>query len=311
MIDLYKLQIFDVVARIGSFSAAADRLYITQSAVSQHIKELETSLGQQLFVRGRRGVTPTTQGTVLADYSRQIFDLLVRAEAAVTNVEQIASGKVSIGATPGVGIYLAPDWVQQFRTRYPQLTVLLQTGVTDQIILDVQAHRLDLGVVEGELRDAQAGKIAHLVLEEVEQVVIMGFQHPFWDKPFLTLGDLNQQSFIVRQQGSQSRTWLDETLRAHGIMPIIGAEFDNLESMKRAVASGRCLALVPPYVVESEVKQNQLRVRTIEGKPLHRSLKLIWDRSLPFSPIALAFLTELARRYSAIRELIDSGSAHP
>ena len=302
MIDLYKLHIFHAVTQTGSFSTAAERLYMSQSAVSQHVKEIETSLGQQLFIRGRRGVKLTAQGEILADYSRQIFDLLANAETALTNVEQLTSGKVSVGATPGVGIYLVPDWVQRFRAHFPQLTVVLQTGVTDLIVADVLNHRLDLGFIEGELADLHEGKIAFQVLQEVEQLVVVGFQHPFWDRSHLTLHDLDHQSFIVRQQGSQSRSWLEETLHAQGITPVIGAEFDNLESMKRAVTAGRCLALLPSYVVENELQQNQLRVLPIKDRPLLRYLKLIWDPKFPFSPVSRAFLNELSNQYPVIRD---------
>jgi DNA-binding transcriptional LysR family regulator len=117
MLDLYKLQIFSVVVQEGSFSAAAERLYMTQSAVSQHIKELEASLGRQLFQRGWRGVRLTSHGEILNRYTGEIFALVTKAESALTDIEHLTSGRVSIGATPGIGIYLAPDWVQYFRAR--------------------------------------------------------------------------------------------------------------------------------------------------------------------------------------------------
>src|SRR5690606_28687466 len=122
MLDLYKLQIFSMVVREGSFSAAAERLYMTQSAVSQHIKDLETSLGRRLFQRGWRGVKLTSHGEILNRYTAEIFDLVTRAERALIDIDHLTTGRVNLGATPGIGIYLAPDWVQDFRSRYPQLS---------------------------------------------------------------------------------------------------------------------------------------------------------------------------------------------
>jgi len=90
-------------------------------------------------------------GEVLAGYARQVFELVAQAENALTDVGRLASGRVSIGASPGVGVYLAPHWVQQFRSQYPRLTVAFNTGVTAQITADVLAHRIDLGVIEREL----------------------------------------------------------------------------------------------------------------------------------------------------------------
>lgn len=180
----------------------------------------------------------------------------------------------------------------------------LQTGVTSQIVDDVLGQRLDMGFIEGELDDHLPPRLSSLVLEEIEQQVVVGFKHPFWELDTLRIDDLRQQSLIVRQANSQSRIWLEETLHQHGIEPVIGAEFDNLESMKRAVLLGRCLAVMPPYVVQTEVEQGLLHMIPIEGKPFTRSLKLIWDSQVHYSPVTRAFLVELSQRYSALNALL-------
>lgn len=304
MLDLYKLQIFWVVVQEGSFSAAAEHLYMTQSAVSQHIKELESGLGRQLFQRGWRGVKLTPHGEILHRYTGEILGLVAKAESALTDIEHLTSGRVTIGATPGIGVYLAPDWVQHFRARYPQLIVALQTGITSEIVGDVLGQRLDIGFIEGELDDHLPPRLSSLVLEDIEQQVVVGFKHPFWECEIVHIGDLSHQSLIVREANSQSRIWLEETLRRHSVEPVIGAEFDNLESMKRAVSLGMCLAVLPPYVVQNEVDQHLLHIVPVEGKPFTRSLKLVWDSNVPFSPITQAFLLELSQRYSVLDALL-------
>lgn len=303
MLDLYKLHIFSVVVQTGSFSAAADQLYMTQSAVSQHIKELEGSLGRQLFQRGRRGVRLTPHGEVLNRYTGEIFELVAKAENALVNVEQLTSGRISLGATPGIGVYLVPDWVQHFRARYARITVAMQTDITARIVADVLGGRLEIGFIEGELDDQPNPRLSSLVLEEIEQQVIVGFKHPYWDRQAIELHDLHQQSLIVREANSHSRIWLEKSLHQHGIEPLIGAEFDNLESIKRAISVGRCLAILPPYVVQTEAQQGLLHVLPIVGRPLTRSLKLIWDSQVSLSPIVRAFLLELASRYPPLQSL--------
>ncbi len=304
MLDLHKLRIFSVVVQEGSFSAAAEQLLMTQSAVSQHIKELELSLGQQLFQRGWRGVTLTPHGEILYRYTVEIFALVAKAENALTDVNHLRSGRVRIGVTPGIGVYLAPEWVQSFREQYPQLTVALQTGTTAQIVSDVLGQRLAMGFIEGELEDYQSPRLESLVLEEIEQQVVVGYKHPFWDRDVLQVEDLDQQSFIVRQTSSQSRIWLEDRLRHHEIDFMTGAEFDSLESMKRAVSIGVCLAVLPDYVVQPEVEQGLLRMIPLENKPFTRSLKLIWDSSSYFTPITWAFLAKLQQHYPALGTLL-------
>jgi DNA-binding transcriptional LysR family regulator len=304
MLDLYKLQIFAVVVEVGSFSAAAERLYMTQPAISQHIKALEVSLGRELFERGWRGVKLTAHGETLHRYTERIFALVHEAENALINVDGLASGRISLGATPGVGVYLAPEWVQAFREGYPQLTVALKTGITSEIVADVAARRLDIGFVEGELDPAQIARLGVLVLEPVEQRIVVGRKHAFWEREHLMLADLHEQSFIVRQVNSQSRLWLESVFQHYGLERHIGAEFDNLESMKRAVILGNCLAVMPDYVVQAECEQGLLRLISVAGKPFTRELKLIWEAQTPFSPVTRVFLTELSRIYPALGPLI-------
>lgn len=305
MLDFHKLRIFLTVVQAGSFSEAGHRLLMTQSAVSQHIKELESSIGRRLFERGWRGVRLTAYGEVLNKYASQIFALIHEAETALTDVEKLVSGRLSIGATPGIGVYLAPEWVQRFRASYPQLTVALQTGVTASIIADVAAQRLEIGFIEGELDSAAHAEMIVLELQKIEQHVVVGAKHPFWERQSLPLEALNGQSMIVRQPTSQSRIWLDRALQQHGISVSIDAEFDNLESMKRSVAMGTCLAIMPPYVVQNEIEQGTLRMLPIVGAPLTRRLKLIRSAHAPITPIMRVFLADLSQQYSALRPLVQ------
>jgi LysR family transcriptional regulator, low CO2-responsive transcriptional regulator len=305
MLDLYKLRIFTVVAQEGSLSAAADRLYISQSAVSQHIKDLERSLGRPLFQRGRRGVTLTPHGEILRRYARDILVLVARAEAALTDVAHLTEGKVNIGTTPGIAVYLAPEWIQRFRTRYSQLTVALQTGVTGQIVPDVLAGRLDMGLIEGELEGYQNPRLAWRELEEAEQLVVVGRDHAWASRESVRLEELDGQPMIMRQPGSQTRAWLEGALRPRRVSPVVATEFDNLESMKRSAAQGTCLTILPEYVVRYEVAAGQLAAIPIEGQPLRRTLKLIWAVDSFFSPVAMAFLNELSLEYPSLKSMVS------
>jgi DNA-binding transcriptional LysR family regulator len=135
-------------------------------------------------------------------------------------------------------------------------------------------------------------------------MVIVGTKHAWWEVESVCLEQLRDQPFIVRPPNSQSRIWLEQTLRAHGIEPRISAEFDNIESTKRAVAAGVCITILPRYVVQSEIAQGVLRALPIEGNPLRRTLKLVWDQSAHFTPIGRAFLDMLRADYPSLAEVI-------
>lgn len=303
MLSLYKLEIFNAVIDTGSFSAAAGQLFMSQPAVSQHIHDLEASLGTRLFDRGTRGVTPTAQGLILHDYARQVFALLAEAENKLVDVENLESGGTTVAATPGVSVYLLPDWIGAFRGRYPRLTVSLQTGITTQVSADVLAHRADVGFVEGELDDPAPARLGVLELEQMEQYVVVGPNHAWWDSAQVSLPALGEQTLLMRPPRSQSRIWLDGVLGRHGLHPQVGAEFDNLESIKRSLMAGTCVAVLPSYVVRHDVMLGLLHAIPVEGAPLQRTLKLLWDRDRPFSPVTRALLRHLSATYDQLTPL--------
>lgn len=309
MLDLYKLDIFLHVVRAGSFNRAAEGLLMSQSAVSQHIQDLEIGLGATLFDRGRRGVSLTKAGHTLYDYALRVFALIAEAENAVTDVRKLASGQLTIGATPGVGGYLLPDAILGFRQQFPNLSVVLQTGITPQIVGDLRIGRLTLGFIEGELTEGDDTELGVQRLEEVEQLVVVGPNHPWWERPALRIAELQGQSFIMRQAGSRSRLWLEQKLHEHQIEPKIRGEFDNVESIKRMVTLGTCVAILPMYVVESEVKSKQVHALPLLDAPLQRSLKLVWRRDTFFTPIARAFLRHLSARLPALTDLLTEKRA--
>jgi DNA-binding transcriptional LysR family regulator len=300
MLNLYKLEIFAIVVQSGSFSAAADRLLLTQPAVSQHIQDLESALGARLFDRGRRGVTLTAAGEKLNEYTRSILRLVAEAEAAVTDVTQLASGEMSVVATPGVSVYLLPDWVQAFRRQYPKLTVQVQTSTTPQIVAQLQSGKADIGLIEGELESIDTTGIGVLALEEVEQLIVVGPAHPWWNRESVVCADLNGQNFVMRQRISQTRLWLDSRFQAVGTQIHVVAEFDNVESIKRAVSKNMGISILPGYAIVSEVEAGSLRGLTVTDKPLCRTLKLVWNEESFLSPVTRAFLRFLEHYFPAL-----------
>lgn len=289
LLDLYKLQVFVQVARAGSFSAAAERLFMTQPAVSQHMQELEAGLGRTLFQRGRRGVTLTAEGATLRDYAERILALVAEAEIAVIDLDHLASGQVSIGATPGVSGYLLPHWIHDFRERHPALTVALQTATTPAIVAQLLSRQIDLGLIEGEIDPAAAARLEARPICDVAQRVVVGPKHPLWGRETISLPELEGLACATRQASSQSRIWLDGLLRENGVRPRIVAEFDNPEAIKRVVMAGTAFAVLPDYAVRAELERDALKSPNTDIA-MSRGLRAAWSGSAPLSPIARAFL---------------------
>ncbi|MBI5667869.1 MAG: LysR family transcriptional regulator [Chloroflexi bacterium] len=298
MLNLYKLEIFRMVVEAGSFSRAADRLYLSQSAISQHIQDLEASLGTRLFERGPRGVRLTPAGAILQEYTRCILNLLAEAENAVMNVEEISSGQLRIGATPGVGGYLLPEWIQTFRTRYPHLVVSLQTDVTARITAALLNRTLDIGFIEGELDEDDT--LAALVLESVPQRVVVGHNHPWYGQTSIAVTQLRGQPFIVRPPHSQTRIWLEQMLNRYNIEPVIAAELDSPEAIKQAVIAGMGISILPEYVIRRERELRLLNAIEVADADLRRDLKLVWAQRQPLNPIVRAFMLHLSSQFPQV-----------
>jgi DNA-binding transcriptional LysR family regulator len=301
MLSLYKLEVFAVVVKVGSFSKAADHLYLTQSAVSQHIQSLEASLGTSLFKRTRRGVVLTASGQVLSGYARQILSLVKEAEGAVVNVEGLGAGKLHIGATPGCDVYLLPDWIGSFQNLFPNLTVALTTNVTDLIVEGVLKHTHELGFVEGELDDDP--RLGQQVLQEMRQLVVVGKGHPWIQRKSIELEALQDQPFIARLPNSHTRAWLESILQQYAIELNIIGEFANPEAIKRAVSSGMGISILPAYVIANEQSLGLIHALPVKNVGLKRTIKLIWEQSERFSPIARAFLTNLVDEFPQLLHL--------
>ena len=304
MLKLSKLEVFTVVTEEGSFSAAAERLHLSQPAVSRHMQELEDALGIRLFKRLRRGVSLTPGGEVLQEYTAQILYLVREAEGALTDVTSLAVGQVKVGATPGVSVYLLPKWTRSFTSVHPNLTVSLRTDTTSGVIDDLVTGRSDLGVVEGELEDVWRERLRSAALQDIELLLVVGEDHPWWELDVIDASALDDHPFVTRQPGSRTRVWIDEILHSKGIHPRLVAEFDNPEAIKEAVMAGVGATILPTYAVMRERSVGLLRSIPIADLQLERQLKLLWDSERPFSPVARAFLSHLSETFYNIREIL-------
>jgi DNA-binding transcriptional LysR family regulator len=301
MLSLYKLEIFMAVALEGSFSQGAKRMRLTQPAVSQHMRDLEHSLGTGLFDRGHRGVALTAAGEILLDYTRCILRLVGEAESAVLQHEQLSGGQLTLGATPGASVYLLPAWVQKFHQRFGGLAISLRTDTTPNLIKGILGGQVDLAFVEGELQLEPA--IHAMGLREIRLFVVVGGSHPWSGRSQIQLSELDGEAYISRPQGSQTRSWIDQIFVQKGVKPEIVAEFDNPESIRQAVASGMGFTILAEWGLGSEAFGPQLHSLEIAGLDLRRTLKLVWSSGNPLKPISRAFLALLSDEFPQLSQV--------
>ncbi len=304
MLDLHKLEIFNIVTMEGSFSRAAERLLLSQPAVSQHIRDLESALSTELFVREHRGVRLTPAGITLLDYSKCLLRLAAEAESAVTNVHAITDGTLRIGASAGPGTYLLPEWLQAFHGRYPQVTISIGTGSTAEVVEAVGDGETELAIVEGERINHTL--VYSMILQEIQSLVVLPPSHPWAERISIPVAALANEPFIAPARGDEGRAWLANSLGSHEITPQIVAELDTIEAIKKSVRAGLGITILPHCAIRDELAAGDLMALPLSDALIQRTLKLIWARTIPLKPTARAFLTFLADRYPQVVQVVGS-----
>ncbi len=294
MFTLHQLRIFQTTARVGSITKAAEQLYLTQPAVSQHIHSLEVTLGVKLFKRGRKGVAVTPAGKVLQAYSRCLLCLAEQTTQAVRQAIAVKEKHLTLGASPGIGTSLLPDMLQTFYKRYPTVTVTLRTDTTPVIAEALLKGDVDLGVVEGEIVK-EGIKVIPLWDEEI--LVVVGPGHRWWGKRHISVQALAKEKFVGRENDSLTLIWCRSTLARYGITPHLIAQFDMPASIKEAVSAGLGIALLPRFLIQHELGAGRLHALQLKEGQLSRTMKLLWASTGLRKPSVHIFLEYLMSEF--------------
>ena len=288
--ELQQLRGFCEVARQGSFTRAAGRLYLTQPAVSQQIRALEEELGQSLLERGRKGVRLTHAGEVLFRRARSVLGELAAARAELEEMGTHVRGRVLLATSDTNCTYVLPPVLRRFRGRFPEVEVDIRNKMSSEIGQLVLADEIDFGLATLPIRDR--GLSTEPVFERSD-VWICPAGHPLSRRKAVLPATAGRHPLLALERGSQSRALLDAMLRGARTAPSIAMELGSIEIIKRFVEIGFGVALVPRVSVADEVAAGRLAAVAARGVP-RRSVGLVRHRGRPASPAAAA-LMELMR----------------
>lgn len=292
-IRLRQLRIFVLVFEQGSFNKAADVVRLTQSAVSQQMKQLEGALGTVLFERTPHGAIPTAAAQTLYEYATQILRLLAEAEAAVSQLNQLQNQTLTVGATAGISVYLLPGWLKRFQTEYPKVNLSVKTAKTEPLLDALRRREVAFAFFVDDMKDLETTGLARRELDEVEYFVVMNATHPWRDQEAIGLAQLQDASFLNRQPPSRYRRWLEREMAALGVRLNTAAELENPGVIKYALLSELGISILPEYAVVREVARGELLAKRLETGRLKRPLLLVWEEKRPFQPVQRAFLRSL------------------
>jgi DNA-binding transcriptional LysR family regulator len=290
-VDIHVLEVFCKIVESGSFSKAANAVYLTQPTVSGHIKKLEEEVGVRLLDRLGHRATPTKAGELLYRYAKRILAVRQEAQQALDEFKGGLRGELIIGASSIPGGYVLPPLISRFKAAYPDISVVLRVSYSKGILDAIIDGTYELGAVGAKFDDA---RIEYQKFAEDEMVLVVHHGHPWAAKGSVKAKELPTQPWFIRERGSGTRKMVEQALERHnlsmGAFKVIG-EMGNNEAVRQAVKSGGGVAIISKLAVESTIKCRELAVVRIQGLKLTRDFYLVTHRHRSRSPICKAFLT--------------------
>lgn len=284
--DLAQLEVFLTVAREKRFSRAAEKLYRTQSAVSQSIRKLEEELGEPLFDRSSRDGLLTDAGRLLQEYAERLLNLRDDAHGALVELRQLHKGKLAIAANEFTALYLLPV-LAEFRRLHPMIRIAVNRSFGSHIPDDVLRHNSELGVLT---YDPQEAQLRSIVVYLDELILVVPPSHPLAAAHQVSIRQLGAEMFVAHNVPSPYRDKVIGAFQRHKTPLHMDIELPTLQAIKRFVAMGNGVALVPEISVENELARGELIRIPVRELRLHRKLRLIYRKSASLSHAAQAFL---------------------
>jgi DNA-binding transcriptional LysR family regulator len=286
------LKVFCDLVESGSFSQSALRNFITQSAVSQQIRSLESRFNTPLLVRQGRSVYPTEAGRILYEGAREILDRFERVDLQLRSMGEETTGTVRIATIYSVGLYEMSLVIRTFLKTYPRVNLHVEYSRANRVYEECQKGQVDIGIVT--YPKPRRG-IQVIPLPADKLILICPPQHPFAKLRQIDVRKLNGQNFVAFERDIPSRRAIDQIFRAHNIEVRVVMELDNIETIKRSVEIGAGISIVPLLSVQREVQSGALAQVHLARQTFLRPLGAIVKRNRTLTPAAQKLIELLQR----------------
>jgi DNA-binding transcriptional LysR family regulator len=290
-----RLQVFHTVARLLSFTKAAESLHMTQPAVTFQVRQLEEYFNTRLFDRTHNRISLTAAGERVYEYAGQIFDLYAKMDNAVRDMTGEISGVLIIGASTTIAEYMLPALLGDFKKKYPDINVHLKVSNSDGIVSMVENNDIDLGVVEAPVVNK------NLVVENCRNdrlVAVVPPEHELAGKKKVSAKELIAHAYIAREEGSGTREVIEEYLATTGMKPAdmsVAMELGSPEAIKGAVEAGMGVSIVSEVTIHKEQQLGTLVSLELDP-PLVRPFSFVHQKQ-KFRQRAMDELLVFARAY--------------
>ena len=285
--QIESLKVFCDLVETESFTKAAQINLVTQSAVSQQISALERLFKSLLIERSKKHFRLTREGQVLYDYSKQILQTYAELDSRLQELKDIISGTIRVATIYSIGLHDLPPYIKKFMQSYPTVNVHVEYRRAEQVYEEVLSNVVDLGLIAYPIKDA---KLEIVPLRKEPLVLICPPQHPFTKQKSIRLKALAGQKIISFEPDTPTRKALDKILKSHGVHVRHVMEFDNVETVKRAVEIDAGISIVPQGTIGQEIVKKTLASVAIEDGQFFRPTAAIYKKNRVLSPAMKQFL---------------------
>jgi DNA-binding transcriptional LysR family regulator len=288
--NIESLKMFCDLVETQSFTKAAEISAVTQSAVSQQMSTLERTFKSLLIERSKKQFRLTREGEVLYDYSKQIIQAYDSLHSQLQDLKNIISGTIRVATIYSIGLHDLPPYIKKYMKSYPTVAVHVEYRGATQVYEDVLGNVVDLGLIAYPIKDA---KLEIIPLRKEPLVLVCHPEHPFTKKKSIKLHALEGQKMISFEPDTPTRKALDKILKEHGVSVQHVMEFDNVETVKRAVEIDTGISIVPQGSVTQEIEKQTLATVKIEDGEFFRPIAAIYKKNRVLSPAMKQFLNIL------------------
>ncbi len=288
--QIESLKVFCDLTETESFTKAAQINEVTQSAVSQQISSLEKQFKSLLIERSKKKFRLTREGQVLYEYSKQIIQTYDSLHNRLQEIKDIISGTIRVATIYSIGLHDLPPYLKKFLRSFPTVNVHIEYRRANQVYDDVLGNVVDLGLVAYPVKDP---KLELIPLRKDALVMICHPTHPLAKNKTVKLSQLGGQKFIGFEPDIPTRKAIDKILKENNVEVQTVMEFDNIETVKRAVEIEAGISIVPQGTITQEVSKQTLSELKIEGLDLFRPLAAIYKKNKILSPAMKQFLSIL------------------
>jgi LysR family transcriptional regulator, low CO2-responsive transcriptional regulator len=284
--DFDQLETFLEVARLSSFSRAAEKRFRTQPAISAQIRALEEEVGARLLDRSGGKVSITAAGKIFQKYAEETLEGRKATLTAIAETERVPRGEIIVGANEGTCLHILPEVFAEFKRQYPDVAVNIKRADYAKILESVINNSVDFGVVSLPVTD---NRLTVVLIHRDELVVIAPPQHPLAQLKTAALSEVSKFPLVMPKAG-HTRDSIEELLHEYRLKPRYAMELDSSELLKRFVAADVGVGFIPRSHVQEDVQAKVLAAIPLSDVQIRRDLALVFRKDKALSRAALAFI---------------------